>query len=100
MRQRNRQILRFFLVLALGAGLAGVAGQSARSEKPSLRAEKARPQPIILATVLESAIPDECLLVPRGEEDNSATSTGKSGAKAADPRDNGARAKKKVIACG
>jgi hypothetical protein len=99
MRQRNRQILRFFLVLALGASLAGIAGQSARSEKPVMRAEKTRPQPIILATVMESAIPDECLLAPHDDED-SAPPAGKSRAKTADSHDSGARAKKKVIACG
>ena len=99
MRQRNRQIFRFFLVLALGASLAGLAGQSARSEKPGMRAEQARPAPIILATVMESAVPDECLLARRDEED-SASPTGKAATKAAELRDSGARAKRKVIACG
>ena len=98
MREWNQQIFRFFLVLALGAGLAGMAGQ-ARPEKPGVRAEKARPEPIILATVMESAVPAQCLLTPR-DEDESDPVAGKSGAKAADLRDKDGRAKRKVIACG
>ena len=89
-------MFRFFLVLALGAGLAG---QAARPQKPGLRAEKARPEPIILATVIESTIPEQCLLVPR-EEDDSAAEARKSETRTADLRDKDGRAKKKVIACG
>ena len=65
MRERNRQIFRFVLVLGLGASLAGMAGQAAHPEKPVIRAKKLRPEPIIPATVIESTIPDECLLAPR-----------------------------------
>jgi hypothetical protein len=96
MSQWNRQIFRLVLVLALGAGLAV---QAARPEKPGLRAEKTRPEPIILATVIESSIPDQCLLNPRDDEDSVADAR-KSGAKVADLRDRDGRGKKKVIACG
>jgi hypothetical protein len=99
MHEWNRQIFRFFLVLALGASLAGMAEQSTRPEKPRIRAEKARPEPIVLATVTESALPEQCLLTRR-DEDDSAYRSGNSGAKAADARDTGGRSKKKVIACG
>ena len=59
MRQWNRQIFRFFLVLALGAGIGGLAGQAARPEKPKMRAEL--PAPVIMATVMEITAPDHCL---------------------------------------
>jgi hypothetical protein len=52
-----------------------------------------------LATVIESSIPDQCLLNPRDEED-SVADVRKSGAKVADLRDKDGRGKKKVIACG
>ncbi len=99
MRGHNRQIFRIFAVLALGVGMVGLAGQSARSERPKpARAE--RPAPIILVTVMENAVPDYCLLAPR-DEDDSAAAIGKAQANA-DPSSaaNGQRAKKKVIACG
>jgi hypothetical protein len=96
MSQWNRQIFRFVLVLALGAGLAG---QAARPDKPGLRAEKTRPEPIILATVIESSVPEQCLLNPR-DEDESAADARKSGVKVADLRDKDGRARRKVIACG
>jgi hypothetical protein len=55
-----------------------MAGQAAHPEKPVIRAKKLRPEPIIPATVIESTIPDECLLAPR---------------------DSGGSARKNVIAC-
>ncbi len=98
MRGHNRQVFRIFLVLALGAGMVGLAGQSTRSERPKpARAEG--PAPIILATVMESAVPDHCLLAPR-DEDDSAASSGKAQANADRKPASHERAKKKVIACG
>ncbi len=98
MRGHERQIFRIFLVLALGAGMAGLAGQSARSERPKA-ARLERPAPIILATVMESSVPEQCLLARR-DEDDSANTSGKAQAKADRNSASGERAKKTVIACG
>lgn len=99
MREWNRQIFRFILVLGLGASLAGMADQSTRSAKPAVRAEKSRLEPIVMATVTESAFPEQCLLTRR-DEDDSVADVRKSGAGTAEPRDKETHAKKKVIACG
>jgi hypothetical protein len=98
MRGNNWRNFRIFLVLALGAGMTGLATQSARSEKPRA-ARVERPAPIILATVMEHVVPEQCLLAPR-DEDDSAKDTGKAQAKSDRNTANGGRAKKKVIACG
>ncbi|WP_294535131.1 hypothetical protein [uncultured Rhodoblastus sp.] len=99
MGEWNRQILRFSLVLALGSGLAGMAAHAARPEKPGMRVQTPRPEPIILATVMERTVPEQCLLVPR-EEADSATDARKGREKIADLRDRDGHGKKKVIACG
>ena len=98
MRGNDRQIFRIFLVLALGAGMTGLATPSAHSEKPKT-ARVERPEPIILATVMEHVVPDQCLLVPR-DEDDSAKTAGKAQGKSDRNSANGERAKRKVIACG
>ncbi|MGO9389957.1 hypothetical protein [Rhodoblastus sp.] len=98
MRGHNRPVFRILMVLALGAAMGGLAGQSARSQRPRpARAEG--PAPIVLATVIESAVPESCLLAPR-EEDDSAESSGKVQANPDRQPASGERAKKKVIACG
>ena len=79
MRERYRQIFRIFVVLGIGVSLAGMAGQFSHQEKPVLRAKKMRPEPIIWATAIENAAPEQCLVTPR---------------------DSGRPAKKRVIACG
>ncbi len=93
MRGRGAQFVRMFLVVALGAGLGALAAMAARPEKPRA-AQIEKPAPIILATVMESTLPDHCLL-PLREPDEKAAS----GEKTRD-RDNAQRSKKKVIACG
>ena len=88
MRGRNALFVRMIFVVTLGVGLGALAGAAARPDRPkTARLEK--PSPIILATVMESYVPDHCLLPPREEDDHAIK-----GDKAQQ------RAKKKVIACG
>jgi hypothetical protein len=80
MQEQNRRVFRFLVVLGLGASLAIMAGQAVHPEKPGMRGKKKLPpEPIIWVTVIESTVPEQCLLAPR---------------------DSGRSAKRKVIACG
>lgn len=91
MRGLDRQLFRFVLVLALGAGLAALAAQP---EKQRVAARE-KPAPVILATAYESAPPpamesgarvDQCSLNPRDYRDD--RNTDKNGKK------------RKVVVCG
>jgi hypothetical protein len=93
MRGRNGQFVRMIFVLMLGVGLGALAGAAARPDRHR-EARLDKPSPIILATVLESSVPDHCLLSPREEDDHTI-----SGDKAQEQA-KGARARKKIIACG
>jgi hypothetical protein len=91
MRGLDRQLFRFVLFLALGAGLAAVAAQP---QKPKL-AIRETPAPVILVAAYESAPPlaieagarvDQCSLNPRDyRDDRSLDKNGK---------------KRKVVVCG
>jgi hypothetical protein len=91
MQGLDRQLFRFVLVLALGAGLAAVAAQPEKSKV----AVREKPAPVILVAALESAPPpaieagarvDQCSLNPRDyRDDRSSDKNGK---------------KRKVVVCG
>jgi hypothetical protein len=91
MRGLDRQLFRFVLVLALGAGLAAVAAQP---QKPKVAARE-KPAPAMIVAAYESAPPpviesgarvDQCSLNPRDYRDD--RSTDKNGKK------------RKVVVCG
>jgi hypothetical protein len=97
MRNFDRQLFRFTLVLALGAGLAALAAQPS---KPKIVAVE-KPAPIILAAAYENVRPsasdaavgariDQCSLNPRDYADSRPIG---------DKADKGLR-KRKVVVCG
>ncbi|WP_374545917.1 hypothetical protein [Rhodoblastus sp.] len=97
MRGFDRQLFRFILVLALGAGLAATAAQPSKRKV----AAREKPAPIILAAAFENAPPsaseavvgarvDQCSLNPRDYADERPIG---------DKSDKSAK-KRRVVVCG
>jgi hypothetical protein len=68
MRHWRRQLFRFSLIVALGAGLASFAA-SPEKPKTSARVAPEKIAPVIFTTTVTRASFDECLRPPRPDPD-------------------------------
>ena len=88
MRHWRRQLFRFSLIVAFGAGLASLAA-SPEKPKTSARVAPEKIAPVILTRTVTRASFDECLRPPRPDPDERPMG---------DRQAN--RARKKIVLCG